>query len=146
MSVGEVKQTSDGRPEGVGKGQIMSNVKNALTQAQALAFLIEHAPANTPADVLFKARELYAAKTKKYDRPRTISKERRANEALVPAVVELVKSAVDGCLVNATWINDHFDHVDVRSPQKARVIAEIAIEQGLLEKYTYKGRTYYRTV
>ena len=125
----------------------MSNMKNAtMTQAAALAYLIEHADANTPADVMEKARELYAAKTKKYDRPRTISKERRANEALVPAVVELVKSADDGELVNATWINDHFDHVDVRSPQKARVIAEIAIERGELEKFTHKGRTYYRAI
>lgn len=115
-----------------------------MTQAAALAYLIEHAPEGTPADVMAKARELYAAKIKKYDRPRTISKERRANEALVPAVVELVKSAPADELINATWINDHFDHVDVRSPQKARVIAEIAIERGELEKFTHKGRTYYR--
>lgn len=128
------------------RGFKMANTKNTLTQAQALAYLIEHADANTPADVMAKARELYAAKVKKYDRPRTISKERRANEALVPAVVALVKSADDGELVNATWINDHFDHVDVRSPQKARVIAEIAIERGELEKFTHKGRTYYRAI
>lgn len=126
------------------RGTTMATTNNTMTQAQALAYLIEHADANTPADVMEKARELYAAKTKKYDRPRTVSKERRANEALVPAVVELVKSADDGELVNATWINDHFDHVDVRSPQKARVIAEIAIERGELEKFTHKGRTYYR--
>ena len=124
----------------------MSNIKNTMTQAQALAYLIEHADANTPVDVMEKARELYAAKTKKYDRPRTISKERRANEALVPAIVELVKSAPADELVNATWLNNNFDHVDVRSPQKARVIAEIAIERGELEKFTHKGRTYYRVV
>lgn len=114
-----------------------------MTQAAALRWLIDNA-VNAPEDVMVKAEELYTSKTKKYDRPKTISKERMMNEKLVAPVVELVKSAPEGELVNATWINANFDHVDVRSPQKARVIAEIAIEQGLLEKYTHKGRTYYK--
>lgn len=118
----------------------------SITQAQALRHLIDNAPENTPAEVIAKAEELYTAKTKKYDRPKVASKERRANEALVTPILELIKSAPEGELINATWINANFDHVDVRSPQKARVIAEIAIERGLLEKYNEKGRTYYRVV
>ena len=124
----------------------MANTNTTYTQVSALAFAIENLGDAMPAEVLAKLNELYTAKTKKYDRPRTVSKERRANEALVPAVVELIKSAPADELVNATWINNNFNHVDVRSPQKARVIAEIAIERGLIEKYTHKGRTYYRAL
>lgn len=118
---------------------------NAMTQAAALRYLIDHASIDTPVEVFAAAEKLYTAKTKKYDRPKGISKERRANEALVPAIVELITNNPDE-MVNATWINDHFDHVDVRSPQKARVIVEMAIEKGLVEKYQHKGRTYYRAV
>lgn len=119
--------------------------KTTMTQAQALAWLIDNA-VNAPEDVMTKARELYAAKTKKYDRPKTVSKERRVNESLVAPMMEIIENAPEDELINATWINDHFDNVEVRSPQKARVIAEIAIENGLLEKYTHKGRTYYRAI
>ena len=121
----------------------MTNNNITMTQAAALRWLIDHS-VNAPEDVITKAEELYTSKTKKYDRPKTMSKERMANERLVAPIVELVKNAPEDELVNATWLNNNFDHVDVRSPQKARVIAEIAIEQGLLEKYTHKGRTYYR--
>lgn len=121
-----------------------NNTNTTMTQAQALRHLIDNAPTNTPAEVIEAAEKLYTSKTKKYDRPKGVkSKERIINESLVPQVVELVKSHPDS-LVNATFINDNLDSVEVRSPQKARVIAEIAIEQGLLEKYSEKGRTYYR--
>ena len=123
----------------------MANTNNTLTQAAALRWLIDNAQ-DAPQDVISKAEELYTSKTKKYDRPKTVSKERRMNETLVVPVVDLMKNAPADELINATWINDHFDHVEVRSPQKARVIAEIAIEKGLIEKYTHKGRTYYRVV
>ena len=117
--------------------------KTNMTQAAALRWLIDNA-VDAPTDVITKAEELYTSKTKKYDRPKTVSKERMMNEKLVDPVVELVANAPADELVNATWINNNFDHVDVRSPQKARVIAEIAIEQGKMEKFTHKGRTYYR--
>ena len=117
---------------------------NTFTQASALAFAIENFGAQMPEDVLVKLNELYTAKTKKYDRPKTVSKERRINESLVAPMMEIIENAPEGELINATWINANFDNVEVRSPQKARVIAEIAIEQGLLEKYTHKGRTYYK--
>ena len=122
----------------------MTNTKNTMTQAQALNFAIENFGAQMPADVLAKLNELYASKTKKYDRPATKSKERMMNESLVPAIVELIANAPEDELVNATWLNDHFDHFEVRSPQKARAIVEIAINDGLVEKYSQKGRTYYR--
>ena len=124
----------------------MANVQNTLTQAAALRHLIDNAPEGTPEDVIIKAEELYTAKTKKYDRPKTVSKERRVNESLVTPMMNIIKDAPEDELINATWINDHFNNVEVRSPQKARVIAEIAIEKGLLEKYTHKGRTYYRAL
>lgn len=116
---------------------------NVLTQAQALRHLIDNAPENTPVEVIEAAEKLYTAKTKKYDRPKTASKERLMNEKLVAPVVELIKANPDE-MINATWVNDHFNDVNVRSPQKARVIVEMAIEAGLVEKYTEKGRTYYR--
>lgn len=118
---------------------------NTMTQAAALRWLIDNA-VNAPEDVITAAEKLYTAKTKKYDRTRTVSKERMINENLVGSVVDLIKSAPEGEMINATWINANFSDANVRSPQKARVIAEIAIEQGLLEKYTEKGRTYYRVV
>lgn len=118
---------------------------NTMTQAAALRWLIDNA-VNAPEDVITAAEKLYTAKTKKYDRTRTVSKERMINENLVGPVVDLIKSAPEGEMINATWINANFSDANVRSPQKARVIAEIAIEQGLLEKYTEKGRTYYRVV
>lgn len=123
----------------------MAAVKNTTTQAQALAYVIEHFGADIPEDILAKLNELYTAKTKKYDRPKVASKERRLNESLVPQVVELIKGAGQE-LVNATWVNANFDNPEVRSPQKARVIVELAIEQGLVEKYQEKGRTYYRAL
>lgn len=119
--------------------------KNTTTQAAALRWLIDNA-VDAPENVIEAAEKLYTAKTKKYDRPKTVSKERRANEKLVPVFVEMMKNAPEGELINATWLNDHCDDFDVRSPQKARVIAEIAIENGMVEKYTHKGRTYYRVV
>lgn len=116
---------------------------NTMTQAQALRYLIDHAPAETPSEVLASAEKLYTAKTKVYARPTGAkSKERKANEALVPALISLIKDN-PGELINATFINNNLDNVAVRSPQKARVIADIAIEQGLLEKFNHKGRVYY---
>ena len=123
----------------------MANNNTTLTQAAALRWLIDNA-VDAPTEVMEAAEKLYTAKTKKYDRPKTISKERMANEKLVPMFVEMMTNAPSDELINATWLNDHCDSFDVRSPQKARVIAEIAIEQGLIEKYTHKGRTYYRVV
>lgn len=119
------------------------NTKNTFTQAEALRILIDYAAQHIPTEVIEKAEELYAAKTKKYDRAKTISKERRLNESLVEPIVELIKEN-PGEMINATWINANFNHPEVRSPQKARVIAELAIEAGMLEKYQEKGRTYYK--
>ena len=114
-----------------------------MTQAQALRHLIDNAPANTPTEVIEVAEKLYTAKTKKYDRPKTMSKAMRENLALVDSVVDLVTANSDE-LVNATFISNHLDRPEVRSAQKARVIADIAIDQGKLVKYDYKGRTYYK--
>lgn len=124
----------------------MANTKNTMTQAAAIRYLIDHAGPETPADVIAAAEKLYTAKTKKYERPAGVkSKERLANESIVPEFVDLIASNPDE-MVNATWLNAHCANPAVRSPQKARVIADIAIEMGLVEKYQDRGRTYYRLV
>ena len=117
---------------------------NTMTQAQALRWLLDNTP-SIPEDVRESAEKLYTAKTKVYDRPKTMSKEARLNLSLVDPVVEMIKANPDA-IINATWINDHFDHPEVRSPQKARAIVDQAISQGKVEKYTVKGRVYYRAI
>lgn len=120
----------------------MENTKNTTTQAAALRWLIDNAPAGTPEDVMTAAENLYTAKTKKYDRPRTESKAARLNATLVDPVVALVGAHPEE-LVNATFIRDNLNHFEVRSAQKARVIADMAIAEGKLDKYTKGGRVYY---
>lgn len=120
----------------------MTNTKNTITQASALRWLIDNA-VNAPADVIEAAERLYTAKTKRYERPATVSKERRINEAIMPELVELIRNNPDE-MINATWLNDHCNNPEVRSPQKARAIIELAIEAGNVTKYQFKGRTYYK--
>lgn len=119
-----------------------NNNTTTMTQAAALRFLIDHA-VDAPSEVIEAAEKLYTAKTKKYDRPKIESKTARMNAAIVPLVVELVANHPDD-LVNATFINDNLDHPEVRSPQKARHLADLAIANGDLVKYTHKGRVYYK--
>ena len=123
--------------------KLNSHGTTATTQAQALRWLIDNST-NAPADVIEAAERLYTAKTKRYNRPKVASKAARENAALVPVVVALVENAGDE-LVNATFISNHIDRPEVRSAQKARAIADMAISNGDLVKYTYKGRTYYAT-
>ena len=124
----------------------MTNNTNAtvMTQATALRWLIDNA-ANAPVEVIEAAEKLYTAKTKKYDREKTVSKTQRLNESLVPVVVEFVATHPDE-MVNATFVKDNLDNVEIRSAQKVVAIANMAIAQGLLEKYAHKGRTYYRAI
>lgn len=119
-----------------------TTTRNTTTQAAALRWLIDHA-VNAPVDVIEAAERLYTAKTKRYERPATVSKERRINEAIMPELVDLIRNNPDE-LINATWLNDHCNNPEVRSPQKARAIIELAIQAGTVVKYQYKGRTYYR--
>lgn len=118
--------------------------KNVMTQAAALRWYIDNT-IDAPVEVKEAAEKLYAAKTKVYDRAKTVSKERRENESLVPAMIELITKGNDaGELVNTKWLADNFNHPAVRSPQKARAIVDIAINEGIVEKYQEKGRTYYK--
>lgn len=116
-----------------------------MTQATALRWLIDHAT-DAPAEVIEAAERLYTAKTKVYDRVKTVSKERLENEKLVPVMVELIETAPEGELVNTKYLATVCNDPAVRSPQKARAIVDIAIERGIVEKYQEKGRTYYRLV
>ena len=120
-----------------------NNNTNTTTQVQALAWLIENAPANTPADVMEKAQALYTSKTKKYDRPKTESVATRKNRALIEPVVAFVAEHPEDKF-NSTFISMFMNHPEIRTPQKARVIADLAIKEGLLEKVTEKRNVYYK--
>lgn len=120
-----------------------NNNTTTMTQVQALAWLIENAPENTPADVMEKAKGLYASKTKKYDRPKTESAVARKNRTLIePLATFCAEHANDR--INTTYIAEYMNCPDIRTPQKARVIADLAVEAGLLEKYEEKKRPYYK--
>lgn len=119
-----------------------ANDAKEMTQAKALAWLLENTP-QVPAEVRESAERLLVSKTKKYERKTTgINKTRMENERLVPAVVDLIAKYPND-LVNASFIAQHFDGVAIQHPQKANVICRIGMEQGLIERYEYKGRPYY---
>ena len=117
--------------------------KNTMTQAAALRFLIDHASAETPAEVIAAAEKLYLAKTKKYDRPRTISKEARENMEIAPMFLELIAANPDE-LINTLWLNKYCDDPRVRTPQKARAVVDVLIKEGSVVKYSVKNKTYYK--
>lgn len=119
----------------------MANVQ--ITQVQALRHLIDNAPANTPAEIIEAAEKLYTAKTKKYDRVKTESKASRENKELAPMFLELIASNPDE-LINTVWLNEHCNDPRVRTPQKARAIVNVLIEDGSVVKYTEKKKTYYK--
>lgn len=120
-----------------------NNNTTTMTQAAALEWLIAHAPEGTPEDVMTKANELYTAKTKKYDRPKTESPTAKKNRALIDPVVAFVANYPND-LVNATFIAANMNHPEITSPQKARIIADMAIAEGKLEKYIEGKRPYYK--
>lgn len=113
-----------------------------MTQIEALAYLIENAPTNTPAPIIEAASQLLIAKTKKYDRGK--SPERRMNEAIVPEFVELMKAADESELINSIWLFDRSKNPAITSPQKVRAVVDIAIQNGIMEKHTVKRRVYYK--
>lgn len=123
-----------------------TNATATMTQANALRWLIDHAT-DAPVEVIEAAEKLYTAKTKVYDRVKTVSKERRENEMLVDEFVALIENGCNaGELVNTKYLATVCNNPAVRSPQKARAVVDIAIDRGLVEKYTEKGRTYYKLV
>lgn len=120
----------------------MANV--TMTQAQAIRYLIDNA-VDAPTDVIEAAEKLYAAKTKKYDRPNVPTKAQRENMSLIDPLVEFVAAHPDD-MVNTIFIKEYFNHPAVRSTQKAASLANMAVKQGKLEKYTEKNRVYFRAV
>lgn len=117
--------------------------KATMTQAQAIRYLIDNASAETPADVITAAEALYKAKTKKYDRPKTMSKEARENAEIAETFYYLILSNPNE-LINTVWLNNHCDDPRVRTPQKARAIVTVLINDGRVVKYTEKNKTYYK--
>ena len=114
-----------------------------ITQAQALRHLIDNAADTTPAEVIAAAEALYTAKTKKYDRPKTMSKEARENAEIAPMVLDLIMSNPDE-LINTVWLNEHCNDPRVRTPQKARAVVDVLIKDGSVVKYSEKNKTYYK--
>lgn len=117
--------------------------KNTITQAQALRHLIDHASADTPQEVITAAESLYTAKTKKYDRPKTMSKEARENAELAPMFFEMISNNPDE-LINTVWLNEHCNDPRVRTPQKARAVVDVLLKNGSVVKYSEKNKTYYK--
>lgn len=122
---------------------VTTTTKTTMTQAAALRYLIDHANDQTPAEVIAAAEALYAAKTKKYDRKKTISKEARENMELAPSFLEMIAANPDE-LINTVWLNDHCNDPRVRTPQKARAVVEVLIKNGEVVKYSEKNKTYYK--
>lgn len=114
-----------------------------ITQAQALRHLIDNAAQDTPAEVITAAEALYTAKTKKYARPKGMSKEARENAEIAPMFLDLIMSHPDE-LINTVWLNDHCDDPRVRTPQKARAVVDVLIKDGAVVKYSEKNKTYYK--
>lgn len=120
-----------------------TTTKATMTQAQALRYLLDHANADTPAEVIEAAEKLYTAKTKVYKRAKTISKEARENMELAPMFFELIASNPDE-LINTVWLNEHCNDPRVRTPQKARAVVDVLLKDGSVVKYFEKNKTYYK--
>ena len=71
----------------------------------------------------------------------TVNKKAVENERLAHEMVNLMIAHADQ-MVNARFVADHL--AGVGSAQKATAVANAAIRLGLVEKYTDKGRVYYR--
>ena len=72
---------------------------------------------------------------------KAVSKKAVENDALAVKLVDLMVAHADAS-VNAKFIADHLAGVD--TPQKATAVANAAIKAGTVERYTDKGRTFYR--
>lgn len=72
---------------------------------------------------------------------KAVSKKAVENEQLAHALVDLMVTHADAN-INARFIADHL--AGVPTPQKATAVANAAIKAGLVERYTDKGRTFYR--
>lgn len=86
------------------------------------------------------AEKWLVALEKKAAAPR-VNKTRAANEQLADAVVDAMRAHADE-QVNAKWVSEHVAGITTAS--KAVAVVKVAIEQGRVEKYVEKGRTYYK--
>ena len=88
------------------------------------------------------AEKWLVALEKKASAP-TVNKKALENEALAHKMVEAMRTHADA-LVNAKWLTEYV--AGVTTPQKGTAVANAAIKLGLVERYTEKGRTYYKLV
>lgn len=114
-----------------------------MTQAAALRWLIDHA-VDCPEDVREAAEKLYTAKTKKYNTTKTVSKARRENEVLADEVEKYLFDNQANDRINSAYLAGEYGVGKITTPQKANAVMAILIERGTAEKFTVKGRTYYR--
>lgn len=109
-----------------------TNTNTTYTQTQALAYLIEHAAADTPDGVMEAARKLLATKSKKYTKANTPSKTQLLNNSLAHEMVDVI--ARMSAPATAKAVCDAWDNPDVRSAQKVVAVARVAEAQGLIKR------------
>lgn len=113
-----------------------------ITRAEAMDYVLAHLT-DAPADVMDKLVSIRAS----FDRKPTTaapSKTAQENALLAQAVAAYVESTwdeTDPLTVNARAIVNAIPAIT--TTQKAVAVANVAIANGELVKFTHKGRTYY---
>lgn len=103
-------------------------------------FIIDMLATNLTDEQRDCAEKWLAALEKKAAAP-TVNKKALENEQLANKLRELMVSHADA-QINAKWISDHL--AGVTSAQKATAVANMAQSLGYIERYTEKGRVYYK--
>ena len=101
----------------------MTNKKNTITRATALAYAIEHIDNPEVVEVLTK---MHAQVTKPRAKSNTPSKAHIANVALAKAAVEAISAK--GEPVTTKWICEHVN--GIMTPQKCTAVMRIAVDNG----------------
>lgn len=101
----------------------MTNKKNAITRAAALAYAIEHIDNAEVVEVLTKMHAQVTKPRAKNDGP---TKAHIANVALAKAAVEAI--AAKGEPVTTKWICEHVN--GIMTPQKCTAVMRIAVDNG----------------
>lgn len=103
-------------------------------------FLIDMLNGELTAEQRECATAWLASLEKKANAPK-VNKTRLANEQLAQAVIAAMVANADTD-INAKWISENV--AGIATASKAVAVVKVAIENGLIEKYQAKGRTYYR--
>ena len=101
----------------------MSEKKNAITRAAALAYAIEHCDNPEVTEVLRKMHEQVTKPRKKSDAP---SKTQIMNRNLATAAVAAIRE--HGEPVTSKWICEHVN--GIMTPQKCTAVMKVAVDAG----------------